>query len=87
MEKKTAASLRKEVYDFLHENGFEPTSIQKSALSKILKSVYEHRVIIADNPAPVEHIITCPKCQGISKKYGKAAKNYKKRIKLAGGQV
>ena len=85
----TAASLRKEVYTFLHEEGYGLNDRQKGALSKILKGVLEHRVIESrkENDAPLRHEVVCPKCQGITLRSSASFKRYRKNIKRAGGAV
>lgn len=88
-QKKSAAKLRAEVYEYLLWSGFQMTDAQKNGLSTILKSVYEHRVVESRkvDDAPMRHEIVCPKCQGVKVMVGKQFKNYKKRIKMAGGIV
>lgn len=87
--KKSAAQLRADVYAFFLAADVSLTSDQKNGLSSLLKSVYEHRVIESRkaDDAPIRHEIICPKCQGITIKVGRQFKNYKKRIKIAGGTV
>lgn len=80
--KDEQARLRKDIYDYLDKEGFKITRERHIKIKRLLEKVYDKRVINVNSATtePVKHEITCPKCLGITVKYGKAFKNYKKRI-------
>ena len=51
------SQFRKQVYGFLDKEGFELTKARQITLSKLLKSIHEHRVVELPNQKPIEHKI------------------------------
>ena len=82
-ETKSLASMRKEIYDFLKEEGFDLTEGRQITLSKLIKSYHEKRVVDVAPQKPIEHKITCPECLGVQLKRGKGGKWYIKIMKHA----
>lgn len=83
-DKAGAAALRNKVYTFLKDNGIELKGAQPG-LSKILKEVYEHRVITSEAPPqPTEStvIATCPSCLNVTVINGKEKKFLARRKKM-----
>lgn len=63
--KKDQSWLRKQVYDFLAEQGFKMNLATQKKLSTILKSVYEKRINDSHTTPQEkigEHKIICPEC-------------------------
>lgn len=60
---KTQAQVRKEVYEYLADQGFEVTAERHKALKGILKFIAETHVEIPAQP-PQEHKVKCPDCGG-----------------------
>lgn len=77
---------RKKVYDLIRKE-FKFGKEFQTRLSRLLKSIYEHRVSVLSPSQPLTHYIVCPKCQGLKIMYKQGFKRYKAKIRKAGGDA